>query len=117
MILNIEEIFKKLSDGSDWEPVEFINHRREILRFEKIATVDFGGKNYAYLHEIDDDDRHATDFPAIVQFEEKDGEYFLDFVTDKNLIEDIAYEVMLMRRGGNQDDFENAEDEEFNEEE
>ncbi len=104
MILNIEEIFKKLRDNNNWEPVEFINHRREILRFEKVAAIELDGKNYAYLYEIDDDDEHVTDFPAVIQFEEKDGEYLLDFVTDKNLIEDIAYEVVMMRREENSED-------------
>ena len=98
MILNTEEIIKKLSDSEDWEPVEFINHRREILRFEKVATVDIDGKNYAYLYEIDDDDEHLTEYPAVVLFGEEDGEYVLDFVTDKNLISEVTYEVIMMRR-------------------
>ena len=104
MIINIEEIFKKLSDSEDWESVEFINHRNEMLRFEQVATVELDGKNYAYLYEIDDSGEHVTDFPAVVQFEDRDGEYFLDFVTDQAIIDDVAYEVVTMRGQGDSAD-------------
>ena len=100
MIINIEEIFKKLSNPEDWEPVEFINDRREMLRFEQVATIDLNDKRYAYMYEIDDEGDHLTDFPAVVEFEDLNGEYFLDFVTDQNLISDVAYEVIKMRREG-----------------
>ncbi len=110
MIINIEEIFQKLSDSEDWEPVEFINHRREMLRFEQVATIELGGKRYAYMYEIDDDGEHLTDFPAVVEFEDRNGEYFLDFVTDQNLISDVAYEVVKMRREGSDGDDESQDD-------
>lgn len=111
MIINIDDIFEKLTDDNYWEPIEFINHRREMLRFEKVAIIEHEGKNYAYLYEIDDDDEHITDFPAIVNFGEEDGDRILDFVTDKNLIEDIAYEVMTLRRAEDPDQVEVVYDE------
>lgn len=110
MIINIEEIFKKISDPEDWEPVEFINDRREMLRFEQVATIDLNDKHYAYMYEIDDEGDHLTDFPAVVEFEDRNGEYFLDFVTDQNLISDVAYEVIKMRREGADGDDESQDD-------
>ena len=99
MIVNIDEIYKRLTDSEDWEPVAFENHRGEKLLFEQVATVEYEGKSYAYMHEIDEKGEHATDFPAVVLLEERDGEYFIDFVTDKNIVEAVDYEVYLMRRG------------------
>lgn len=113
MIINIDEIIAKFNDDNDWEPVELINHRREMLRFEKVAVIEYEGSRYAYLYEIDEDDEHMTDFPAVIQFGENDlRESFLDFVTDKNLIEDIAYEVHTLRRAEDPDEAETLYDEE-----
>ncbi|MBE6618275.1 MAG: hypothetical protein E7626_00660 [Ruminococcaceae bacterium] len=112
MIINAAQIYEKLTDDNNWEPVEFINHRREMLRFEKVAVIDYNGDTYAYLYEIDDEDEHINDFPAVVRFEKNDlDEYILDFVTDKNLIEDIAYEVMTLRRSEDPDEVEILYDE------
>ncbi len=110
MIINIDEIYERLADSEDWDPISFENHRGEKLVFEQVATIELDGKNYAYLYEIDARGEHVTDFPAVVLFEEKDGEYFVDFVTDKKLIEDIDYEIYLMRRGMDEDGNELAED-------
>ena len=119
MIINIDDIFDKFTDDEYWEPIEFINHRREMLRFEKVAIVEYEGERYAYLYEIDDDDRHITSFPAVVHFGEEDGDRFVDFVTDKNLIEDVAYEVLTLRRVEDPDEvelmYENANFEEYDE--
>lgn len=103
MIVNIDEIYERLADSEDWEPIAFENHRGEKLIFEQVATIELEGKNYAYLYEVDENGEHTTDFPAAVLFEEKDGEYSIDFVTDKNLVDAIAYEVYLMRRGLDED--------------
>lgn len=113
MILNIEEIFGKLTDNENWEPIEFINHRREMLRFEKIATIELDGNNYAYLYEIDDDGEHITDFPAIIRFGKENDEYIIDFVTDKNIVEDVIYEVLTLRHAELNDDQNLDEDEIF----
>ena len=82
------------------------------------------------MHEIDENGERTTDFAAVILLEDNDGEHSIDFVTDKNLIESIAYEIHLTRRGldsdGNpvEDDDEEAfeddelfEDEAFEEEE
>lgn len=103
MIINIDEIYERLTDNEDWEPVAFENHRGEKLVFEQVATVEYEGKNYAYLYEIDENGEHTTDFPAVALLEDKDGEYSIDFVTDKNIVEAIDYEVYLMRRGLDED--------------
>ena len=99
MIVNIDEIYKRLADDEDWDTISFENHRGEKLSFEQVATLELDGKKYAYLYEIDAQGEHVTDFPAVVLFEEKNGEYSIDFVTDKKIIDAIAYEVYLMRRG------------------
>ena len=124
MIVNIDEIYERLSDSEDWEPVVFENHRGEKLLFAQVATVEYEGKNYAYLHEIDENGERTTDFAAVILLEDNDGEHSIDFVTDKNLIESIAYEIHLTRRGldsdGNpveDDDTEAFEDEELFEDE
>lgn len=103
MIINIDEIYERLTDSEDWEPIAFENHRGEKLLFEQVATVEYEGKNYAYLYEIDESGEHTTEFPAVVLLEEKDGECLIDFVTDKKTIEAIDYEVYLMRRGLGED--------------
>ena len=103
MIININEIYERLSSRDDWEPVAFENHRGEKLLFEQVATVEYEGKNYAYLYEIDENGEHTTDFPAVVLLEDKDGEYSIDFVTDKSIVEAVDYEVYLMRRGLDED--------------
>ena len=72
MIINAAQIYEKLTDDNNWEPVEFINHRREMLRFEKVAVIDYNGDTYAYLYEIDDEDEHINDFPAVVRFEKNE---------------------------------------------
>ena len=113
MIINLDEIYKRLSDSEDWDPIAFENHRGEKLNFEQVATIEIEGKNYAYLYEIDANGEHTTDFPAVVVFEEKDGEYCIDFVTDQKLIDDIAYEVYLMRRGNGEDEEDAEEGDEF----
>ena len=61
----------------------------------------------------------ATDFPAVVLLEERDGEYFIDFVTDKNIVEAVDYEVYLMRRGldENGNPIEEEDDEFYDEDE
>ncbi|MBE6608307.1 MAG: hypothetical protein E7633_07110 [Ruminococcaceae bacterium] len=99
MIVNIDEIYKRLADEEDWDPIEFENHRGEKLIFEQVATIELEGKNYACLYEIDANGEQTTDFPAVVLFEDRGGEYFIDFVTDKKIIEAVEYEVYLMRRG------------------
>lgn len=108
MIVNIKEIFERLSDGDDWEPIVFENHRGEKLRFEQVATIEYEGKNYAYLYEINKRDEHVNDFPVVVLLEEENGAPSLDFVTDQRLIEDIAYEVVRMRRGNLEDEADEA---------
>ena len=124
MIVNIDEIYERLSDSEDWEPVTFENHRGEKLLFAQVATVEYEGENYAYLHEIDENGERTTDFAAVILLKDNDGEHSIDFVTDKNLIESIAYEIHLTRRGldsdGNpveDDDAEAFEDEELFEDE
>lgn len=99
MIVNIDEIYERLSDSEDWEPVIFENHRGEKLIFDQVATVEYEGKNYAYLHEIDENGERTTDFAAVILFEDNDGEHSIDFVTDKDLIESVTYEIHLTRRG------------------
>ena len=123
MIVNIDEIYERLTNSEDWEPVAFENHRGEKLLFNQVATVEYEGNNYAYLHEIDENGERTTDFAAVILLEDNDGEYSIDFVTDQKLIEDIAYEIHLTRRGldsdGNpvdEDDEEMFEEEEYFEE-
>ncbi len=99
MIINIDEIYERLTDLSDWEPIYFENHRGEKLYFSQVATLDHEGKTYAYLYETNENGEQVTKFPAVVLLEELDGEYKIDFVTDKKLIEEIGYEVYIMRRG------------------
>ena len=117
MIINIGEIYERLTDSEDWDPVDFENHRGEKLTFEQVATVEYEGKNYAYLYEIDENGEHATDFPAVVLLEDNDGEFSIDFVTDKKLVEAIDYEVYLMRRGLDTDGNPIEEDEFYDEDE
>lgn len=102
MIINIDEIYSRLCDDEDWDPITFENDRGQKLRFEQVATLDYEGEHYAYLYEIDERGMHVHDFPAVVVLEYDNRT--IDFVTDSKLIEDISYEVSRMRRGDYEDE-------------
>lgn len=62
MIINIDEIYSRLCDDEDWDPIVFENDRGQKLRFEQVATLDYGGEHYAYLYEIDERGHMCTIF-------------------------------------------------------
>lgn len=101
MIVNIKEIYERLCDSEDWDPIVFENHRGQKLCFEQVATLDYEGEHYAYLYEIDEHGEHVHDFPAVLVLDDENKT--LDFVTDNKLVEDISYEVVRMRRGNGED--------------
>jgi hypothetical protein len=83
MIVNIKEIYERLCDSEDWDPIVFENHRGQKLCFEQVATLDYEGEHYAYLYEIDEYGEHVHDFPAVLVLDDENKT--LDFVTDSKL--------------------------------